>query len=399
MLFSLQMAWTYFSRIWSRGILGIMMIISIIGVSLGVASLVITLSVMNGFHSEITRKLLLFNPHIVIMNPFKDADFEARVKKNIKNIDGITSFSKFYYGKGLLHNRGSSHGIILKGIENQVSIKPDLIKGDWGSLNEKSIILGAETARILNLELNEDIFLMIPEMKNIGVPMMPRVEKLKMKGVFSSGIYEYDATLAYVNIELTEKVFRNQTNASGYELLLSDPFGSSVLASKIRKQLKGFYYTVQTWEDRNHNLFAALKLEKTMMFIILVMIIVVATFNIAGTLIVVSITRSKDCGVMRAIGATKKQIATMFRFKGLMIGASGTILGIFVGIFASLILRKYQFIELPPKVYLISTLPVKIDIIDIAMIAAASILISFLSTIYPALRAGKLGVAHELRNE
>ena len=149
----------------------------------------------------------------------------------------------------------------------------------------------------------------------------------------------------------------------------------------------------------NYNLFAALKLEKTMMFIILVMIVIVATFNIAGTLIMISVTRAKDCGIMRAIGSTKRQIRLMFNLKGLMIGFTGTLIGTLIGVLLSVILEKYQFIKLPPQVYLISTMPVRIDMGDITYVALIALLISYLATLYPAYRAGKLEIAEELRNE
>lgn len=398
MLFSLQMAWAYFSKIWCRGIWGVMIIISIIGIVLGVASLVVTLSVMNGFHTEITSKLLSLNPHVLVMNPFLGTGIEPKIKNVLNDIKDVKSSTVFIYGKGLLSHKGNSHGVVIKGVspgKNQIKLS----RGRWSDLDDNGIIMGGEIANILHLDFGDELYLIIPRIEQIGAPVIPRVEKLKLSGIFNSGIYEYDSTLAYINIEVAKKIFSDVTNSSGVELYLTDPFIADKVAKTLKEKLTGLYYRIQTWKDRNYNLFAALKLEKTMMFIVLIMIVLVATFNIAGTLIMISVTKSKDCGIMRAIGATKRQIRMMFNFKGLMIGFTGTLFGTLVGIIIGVLLKKYQFIHLPPKVYLISTLPVRFDPVDIGTIAFTAMFISFLSTIYPAYRAGKLEVAEELRNE
>ncbi|MFH1416255.1 MAG: FtsX-like permease family protein [Elusimicrobiota bacterium] len=398
MLFSLRMAWAYFRKTWARGIWGVMMIISITGIAIGVASLVVTLSVMNGFHTEITSKLLSLNPHILVMNPFMGIDIADNLDDELKMIGILENYTPFVYGKGLLHHSGRSQGVVVKGV-NADRRQPELSEGKWHELVNDGVIMGRELANILGLEYGDDVYLIIPKIEQIGAPVIPRVEKFKVAGIFDSGIYEYDSTLAYIAIDTAESIFSDGSAASGVELYLEDPFKAEIIASQMRERLSGRYFNIQTWKDRNYNLFAALKLEKTMMFIVLIMIVLVATFNIAGTLILISVTKSKDCGVMRALGATKRQIRYMFHFKGLILGFTGTLVGTACGLAIAAVLKRYSFIQLPPKVYLISTLPVKVNPADIFLIMVTAIIISLIATIYPSYRAGKLEVAQELRNE
>ncbi|MFC2062184.1 FtsX-like permease family protein [Elusimicrobiota bacterium] len=397
MLFSLRMAWAYFRKIWSRGILGIMVGISIIGVALGVASLVITLSVMNGFHTEITAKLLSLNPHIIMINPYAGDDIKDSVKKVLDGNRYIKSYSAFIYGKGLLQHRKNSQGIVVKGIVPGTS-QLRLSEGKWNELSDNNIVIGKEVSRALYLDKGAELYLIIPRVENIGIPIVPRVEKFIVSGIFNSGMYEYDSGLVFVNKKKALDLFADNSSSSGLELYLDQPFAAEKVSKLLREKLESSF-RISTWKDRNSNLFAALKLEKTMMFIVLVMIILVATFNIAGSLMMLTITRSRDCGIMRAIGATKRQIGMIFSIKGLMIGFFGTGIGVGAGIVLAYLLGKYEFIKLPPQVYLISTLPVRVDLQDIGLIVLTALLISFLATIYPSYRAGHLEVAEELRYE
>jgi lipoprotein-releasing system permease protein len=392
------MAWAYFRKIWFRSIWGVMIAISVTGIALGVASLVVTLSVMNGFHAEITSKLLSLNPHLLILNPFIENENIEDVGDVLNKTDGIRKYSSFIFAKGLLSYRGKNHGAVIKGVGSNTE-QPALQHGSWKDLGDAGIIIGSDIAQQLNVESGDELFLVIPRVENVVAPVIPFVKKLEVCGVFSSGIYEYDSTLSFINIDTARILFSEVSNAGGIEVFIDDPFDAENVAEYLKENLTGRYYSVQTWQERNYNLFAALKLEKAMMYIVLVMIVLVATFNIAGTLIMLTITRSKDCGVMRAIGATKSQIRMMFNFKGLLIGVTGTALGTLIGIILGLLLRKYQFISLPPKVYLISTLPVKFSLTDILFISVTALFVSYLSTIYPAYRAGKMEVAAELRNE
>jgi len=395
MIFSFKMAWSYFRRIWSRGILGLMVIISIAGMSLGVASLVVTLSVMNGFHSEITERLLMLNPHLIVTNPFS-SNIKERIKETVEEVENLESYASFVFGKGLLYNQNRSQGIIAKGIE-PASFELPLTEGKAG-LSGKNIVIGDELADVIGAETGDSVYLIIPRVRQLGAPVIPRVEKLAVTGVFSSGMYEYDSGLIYMNIDTVSELFKGDVASEGLEIYLNDPFRADKAKDFLSSRLEG-PYLVQTWQERNYNLFSALKLEKAMMFIVLLMIIVVATFNIVGSLIMVAVSRSKDVGVMRAVGATRRQIRMMFNFKGIFIGLSGAIAGTALGVIVSLLVAEYQFIKLPPKVYLISTMPVKISAGDIGIITVTAVLISFLATLYPSHRACRMEVARELRSE
>jgi len=399
MVFSLKMAWAYFKKIWHRGVWGIMVAISVAGIMLGTASLVVTLAVMNGFHTEITRNILSLNPHITIIDLFKSgAAAEAEISQVLDNEKRVKSYASFIYGKGLLHCRNRSQGVVVKGIapeNNQLT----LVRGNWEDLDDDTLVAGRELASILHLETGDVLYLIIPSIHNIGAPIIPRVKKFRLAGEFDSGIYEYDTGLVIINLDTAREIFGDNSSASGIELYLYNPFHAEDLAGELRKRFEKRYLNIQTWKDRNYNLFAALKLEKTMMFLILIMIVIVATFNVAGTLIMVSVTRSRDCGIMRAVGVTRKQIGWLFRFEGLFIGLSGTLLGLAAGTFLAELLKKYHFIKLPPKVYLLSTLPVRLDAADMLLVAVTAMAVCFLATLYPSYRAGHTEVARELRYE
>ncbi len=389
------MAWAYVKKIWSRGILGVMVIISIAGVALGVASLVVTLSVMNGFHTEITAKLLKLTPHITVMNSKPGKFIEQKIIPAASEIEDIKGYGPFVYGRGLLQRGQESQGVVVKGVETETEYL-ELKSGTQGG--ENSISIGENLAKGLGLQIDDKVYLVIPRVEDIGMPVVPRIKEFTVSGIFESGMFEYDSGLVHADFKVVEKLFEDTSSSKGVEIFIKDPFRAQAVAQRLGENVGG-YSIIRTWKEQNRNLFAALKLEKTMMFIVLVMIIVVATFNIAGSLIMVAVSRAKDCGILRAMGATKKQIMLIFNMKGILIGLGGTVLGIGLGIFLSLLIEKYQFIELPPEVYLISQLPVQINLTDIAIIGFTAVVISFLSTLYPAYRAGHTQVAEELRYE
>lgn len=391
------MALAYLGRIWSKGVLGIMVLISVIGVMLGVASLVVTLSVMNGFHTEITRKLLSLNPHILIIDSLGTAEFDTEVLSAVGKISSVKSYSGFIYAKAIIQRRKNNQGVVVKGMDPATS-RLELTQGKWGDLAEGSIVIGEELAGELYLDIGDEVYMIIPNVEKLGMPVIPKIEKFRVSGMFSSGIYEYDSGLVFIDNKQAAVLFSSDFSSRGMELYLDDPFKAGKITGEIRESLKGLY-SVSSWEDRNSNLFAALKLEKFMMFIVLVMIVIVATFNIAGSLIMISVTRSRDTGILRAIGATKNQIRMMFSLKGIVIGLAGSVAGTIAGLIICFIISRYEIIKLPPRVYLISTLPVRPDFHDILVITLVAVIISFIATIYPSVRAGDTDVADMLRYE
>lgn len=390
------MAWVYFKKVWARGILGIMVIISILGVALGVAALVVTLSVMNGFHSEITSRLLALNPHLVITDIYERNKGRQELYEKLDGMDEVSRYSSFIYGRGLIQRGSLSNGVVIKGVKPGVNQVP-LSEGSWESLTGQKAIIGGELSAMVGLQKGDKAFIIIPRVEDMTSPVIPRIQEITIGGIFESGMYEYDSGLLYLNIDTAADIIPSDVGTTGTELYLEDPFKSADSATKLREELSG--YSITTWQERNQNLFAALKLEKAMMFIVLIMIVVIATFNIAGSLIMVAVTRSRDCGIMRAIGATKRQIRMLFHFKGLMIGFCGTLIGTLTGLGLSYIVGKYEIIKLPPQVYLISRVPVAVNIGDIAIIALTAMAVSYLATIYPSRRAGKIEIARELSYE
>jgi len=209
-------------------------------------------------------------------------------------------------------------------------------------------------------------------------------------------MYEYDRSLAFINIKDAQKILRMGDSVNGIEVRVNDIYNARNIAGRIVKEL-GFQYWARDWMQMNQNLFSALKLEKTVMFIILALIVLVAAFNIASTLIMMVMEKTRDIAILKAMGATDKSIRKIFVFKGIVIGSIGTIFGVCLGLILCTVLKYYQFIELPGDVYYITTLPVKLKFLDVVMIASAAMAISFLATLYPASQASKLDPVEAIR--
>ena len=226
----------------------------------------------------------------------------------------------------------------------------------------------------------------------------PPMKKFRVRGIFDSGMYEYDTSLAYISLPSAQKFLGMDDTVSGVEVKVRDIYGVRKVAQSIQKAL-GFPFWTKDWMQMNKSLFAALKLERTVMFIILVLIVLVAAFGIVSTLIMVVMEKNKDIAILKSMGATAKSVTRIFIFQGLIIGVVGTILGLIGGYGICILLAKYQFISLPSDVYYISRLPVKMNGIDFVLVALSAIGISFLATLYPSWQAAKLDPAEALRYE
>jgi lipoprotein-releasing system permease protein len=282
----------------------------------------------------------------------------------------------------------------LKGIEPKqeaavTKISQYLVSGNIQDLSGDSVIVGKELASYLGLGLNSQLNIYSPR----GEP-----RKLKVAGIFNSGMYEYDFKLMFVPLATAQDILGAKDKVTGVAVKLDNIY----LADQVRGELArvlGPNFFIKTWMQLNENFFAALKLEKITMFIILTLIILVAAFNIASTLIVMVVEKTKDIGILKAIGATSKRVRKIFIYEGLMIGTAGTFLGASAGIFLAYLLKKYQFIKLP-AIYSIERLPVSVVLWpDMVLIILAAMLITLVSTIYPASKAGKLKPVEALRYE
>ncbi len=390
-----------------RGI-SINTLISIAGVTLGVMVLLIVLSVMGGFHEDLQRKILGANAHIVVLNYGGKIKDHELLREKINSIDGVKHSSPFIYGQVMLSKGDRAYGVVVRGIEPGLEAETtDILKylkeGSVNNLKEDNtgipgIIVGRELSRNLGLFVDDEVRMISP-MGDIGpLGMLPRMKKFRVEGIFEVGMYEYDSSLALINIHDAQDFFKFHDEITGIEVKVEEVYNSEEIVEKIEATLGPPYYA-RDWMQMNRNLFSALKLEKIVMFIILTLIILVASFNIVSNLIMIVIEKTREIAVMKAMGATSKSIMSIFMIHGLIIGITGTAIGVIGGYAVCQLLKTYKFINLPPDVYYLSYLPVRMNLFDFIVVPAAAILISFLATIYPSWQAAKLDPVEPLRYE
>jgi lipoprotein-releasing system permease protein len=394
--------------------------ISVAGVMLGVMAMMVVLAVMTGFGKDIKSKILGANAHIRVMSRDGKMDQHEEIMTRIEAVAGVKASAPFIYSQVMLRRGSSVSGAILRGIDpsraGQVvdlekSVKDtDLraltrvadshTRGEEGRPALPGIILGKELSRLLAAYPGDEVYIVSPfggSLTPIG-GRIPHMKKFKVAGLFDSGMYDYDTSFAYVSIESAQQLLKLGRFVHGIEVKVDDIYSVDKIAESILKRLGTAYWT-QDWMQMNKNFFSALKLEKTVMFIILVLIILVAAFNIISTLIMMVMEKSKDIAILKSMGATSKSVMRIFMLDGLVIGVVGTILGIMGGSVLCFLLKRYEFVKLPSDVYYISTLPVRVQVIDVALIALSAIAISFLATLYPSYQASKLDPAAAIRYE
>jgi lipoprotein-releasing system permease protein len=399
--------------------------ISIAGIFLGVAALIIVLAVMNGFENDLRNKILGINSHIVLMQYSGAMRDYQKVMEKISEVDGVDASTPFIYTQAMLKNGGRTGGVVLRGMATDSAPKViNLGRMQEGSLDNLSerhrstlklgkenselpgIVIGKELAKNMGLFLFETVSIISPMGMATPMGMIPRMKKFVVVGIFDSGFYEYDSTLAYLSLKDCQEFLNMGEHITGLEIKVTDIYKADTVAKSIEKKL-GFPYWARNWMEMNKNLFSALKLEKRVMFIILSLIVLVAAFNIITTLIMVVMEKSKDIAILKSMGATSKSIMKIFIIQGVTIGAVGTLLGCIGGLSVAFNLEKISvFIEklfgfkiLPGDVYYLSQLPSQVNYSDVVIIVIGTVLICFLSTIYPSRRASSLDPAEALRYE
>jgi lipoprotein-releasing system permease protein len=399
--------------------LALVLFISITGVILGVATLIIVISVMNGFEVDLRDKILGNRAHIVITHIERlGIKNPGTVINEIDDIDRVVAASPYVVTEGIISSKYDSIGIIVRGIDPEYSsevinleeniarggIDFDVMIGEELEEREEGeptqgIILGTVLAEYLNVDVDDNITLMLPTQEWSPSSPVPAIAKnYKVVGIFRSGMFEYDSQLAYLKMEELQKVIGLRGVVNGIEVRVDDIFKADEVSKEIKERL-GYPYYVQWWKETNKSIFYALSLEKVVMFIILILIVLVAGMNISNSLIMTVIEKTREIGVLRALGADKFSVARLFILEGSLIGIAGTIIGLLLGIGVSLLIRDYIGIALPGDVYYIEKLPVVISWTDLIIITVASILISVLSTLYPALRASQLDPVEAIRYE
>ena len=381
--------------------------LSVAGVTVGVMALIVVIAVMAGFESDLKSRILNVDAHITLqrhMSPFTDY---RKVDEMIEKTPGVESATPFIETQAMLSASGNSAAII-KGVDLQsVGRVIKYLKTD--SLIEHSkmrqkdqnskpgIVLGKGLADYLGVVVGDSVQLISPRGILTPIGHVPAMRQFQVVGLFESGMYEYDRSLGFISLQDAQSLLRMRDEVNGIEIRVKNVDQAGSIREELIKTL-GFPYWAKDWMQKNHNLFAAMKLEKTVMFIILVLIVLVAAFNIASTLYMMVMEKKKDIAILRAMGATDKQIRRIFVFKGMVIGLIGTILGGSLGLILCSLLSHYRFIELPSDVYFVSTLPVQLQAFDVIRISLAALIICFVATLYPARQASRLNPAEAIRN-
>ncbi len=377
------------------------------GVMLGVMALVVVLSVMSGFHEDLRNKILGVNAHVVVLN-FKGgiSDYEGVIRK-LKGIKQVVGASPFVLGQVMISKGRNAHGVFLRGIDPSYEtstttirkhIKVGRLEALYSEQKLPGVIIGNELASMLNAYMGDVVNIVSPVGEVGPMGMLPRVRRFRVVGIFEIGMYEYDANLILCSLKSAQEFFKTGDTVTGIELRVRDIYRASEVRQLIPRVL-GRSFFARDWMQMNRNLFSALKLEKFTMFVILTLIVLVASFNIVSTLIMNVIEKQREIAILKAMGATNRGIMTIFVFQGLVIGVVGTVLGIIGGYLLCYIIGHYQIIKLPADVYYLSHLPVKVNPVDFVLVSVSAIAISLLATVYPAYQAAKLNPVEPLRYE
>ncbi len=402
--------------------------ISIAGVGLGVMALIVVIAVMSGFSKDLRDKILGTNSHVVVsnMNRAMVEGYDGIIKK-VRSVKGVIAAAPFVMNQVMLINGDRVSGVVVRGInpgqEETVSdLGKNMVLGTVSDLKTKSsssgeikgrekknragIILGKELSRRLGVGVGDIISMVSPVSRVTPVGLIPRMKLFKVVGVFESGMYEYDANLSFILLKSAQKFFSMKNGVSGVEVRVADIEQAGNIASVIQKEL-GFPYLARDWMRMNKNLFSALKLEKIVMFIILVLIVFVAAFNIVSTLFMLVMEKAKEIAILKSMGASCSSIMKIYSYQGLVIGLVGTFLGCAAGFvivpnlneIVSSIESIFGIVAFPSDVYYLDRLPSKIQYMDSFLIIIFSVVICLVASLYPAWRASKLDLVDGLRYE
>jgi lipoprotein-releasing system permease protein len=374
--------------------------ISICGIAIGVATLIVTLGVMTGFHREIKNRLSMLYPDIIVTSHY---DISEEVLKNNKQ---IYSYSPFLYSQVILKFGDKVYTSVVKGInydtEKKVVKIDKLIKWfDDSKLDKKSIVLGKELAKSLGVSFNDEVVMILPTQVQTPFGSLPLTEKFLVKGILSSGIYEYDNNLCFIDYNVATKIFYDNTTN---QLNAVKCLGIKVNNEKSLYDVVSYLKTnlppltkILTWIELNYNFFTALKLEKIMMIIIVSLIIIVACFMIVSNLLLKGLQKSKDIGILLAIGVSKKDVRRIFFLQGIVITLTGILLGSILGFTLGWLIKQYQFVKLPKGVYFIDKIPVYFSLPDIAITLSITIIVGFLASLYPSYKISQFDPVEIIR--
>ena len=381
--------------LWSKRrhpFVGVVSTISMLGITVGVAALIVVLAVMNGFDEDLKARIIGMRAHLVIE---KDGAFEdwAATADEVRKLSGVVGAAPYVEGQALVQVGEWGTGVLVRGVDPRLerTVTRFYQYLAQGTLSDRAdgIAVGSELARRAHLGLGSKVQIATQGMDK---PLVATVE-----GIFSSGMYDYDANLVFLNLKNARKIF-GLRGVSGVSVSLKNAELAGSAKSRIASHL-GAPYFVRTWMDMNSTFFSALKLEKVTMFLILALIILVACLNIAGSLTILVMDKTKDIGVLKALGATSASLMKIFAWDGLILGVAGSGIGFLAGTGVCALLGRYSFVELPKEIYYLDRLPVKMSFADTGLVVLVAVALSFLSSVYPAAMAGRLDPVKALRYE
>ncbi len=391
-----------------EGFLKIISIFSFLGIMLGVAILIIVMSVMNGFKTELTNKIIGLNPHIVIQsNGFNiDEKYISKIKNNFKDI----SLSKTFSGEGVIINNNQAKGIIFKGVNNeekkiQEFLENNIVSGEVNQFKKNKVFIGSELA--FNLDLNEGDKINLMSSTFIATPLgsLPKQESFYVAGIFNTGFIEFDQNIIFLTTEDALSIFDKNTKDQNLEIYLKNPLDANLYKKQIEKFNQNYF--IYTWSDLNKSFFSALKVERNVMFIILTLIIIVAAFNIISGLTILIKNKTKEIAILKTLGLNNKSIKKSFFLTGFTIGLFATISGIILGTIFSTNIEKVRIflstvfkLEIfPSDIYFLEELPSEINLYSIFVIFVLSILVSALASYIPARHISKMKTLRALKYE
>lgn len=407
--FALFVAWRYLFARRKQTFIYVISIMSILGVAIGVGALVVVLGVYNGFTADIRNKILGANAHVLIMSQLSGLLTENEELLNtVRSTPGVTGATPFLHTEVMLSAERGVKGLVLRGIDpasapSVLHILSEMVEGGVETMRAQhtppGIIIGRELAQRLGLGIGSRLNLLTASGNRTTTGFSPRIRPFVVSGIFKAGMFEYDTSLAFVPLEAAREILGLAPGSiSGIEVTIADPDKADIVANALNQRLASPLHA-RHWMEMNANLFAALKLEKLGMFIILAMVVLIGSFSIVTSLVMLVMEKTRDIAILMSMGASRSMIRRIFMLQGSIIGLVGTLLGYALGISLALLLKRYQFIKLPQGVYTMDHLPVLLCASDIAIVGASAMLLCFLATIYPARQAARLEPAEALRYE